>query len=95
MSIKLISTFALTTAILISSCGRRSDIDIGRDISVNVHPTAPDITVSVHQGVVTLSGMVKDSARWGATLEAAKSTAGVVKLIDKLHISTPKPAISR
>jgi osmotically-inducible protein OsmY len=82
------SFFAAT--LLFMSCGSRSDRDIETDVSVKVHPSAPDITVSARNGIVYLSGMVKDSANWKATLEAARSVTGVKDIDDKLHIATSK-----
>lgn len=72
------------------SCESRSDKDIETDVSVKVHPSAPDITVSARGGIVYLSGMVKDSASWKATIDAARSVTGVKDIDDKLHIATPR-----
>lgn len=88
--IKLVHLAAL---VLFLSCNSpKTDAEILEDVAVNIHDIAPDITVDVKNGVVFLSGMVKDSASWKKTLETTEATPGVKKIEDKLHIRLPKPA---
>ncbi|MGC4034723.1 MAG: BON domain-containing protein [Chitinophagaceae bacterium] len=81
---------SIVTMLFIASCAGRTDKEIETDVSVSVHPTAPEITVSCKGGVVFLSGMVKDSANWRATIKAARAVSGVKSVDDKLHIANPK-----
>lgn len=45
------------------------------------------INTSVHEGVVTLEGMVDSREEYKHVLEIARSTHGVVKVVDKLMMN--------
>lgn len=82
----------VVTVLFISCSSPKTDAEILEDVAVNIHEIAPEITVDVKDGVVFLSGMVKDSASWKKTLETTEATPGVKKIENKLHIRMPKPA---
>jgi osmotically-inducible protein OsmY len=85
-AMKHLSRLSFALMLFLISCNNRPDREIETDVSVNVHPSAPDITVSVTNGIVYLSGIVKDSANYKKTIEAARSVSGVKDIDDKLHV---------
>lgn len=87
---RIVRLLLFASLLFIISCNSRSDRDIELEASEKVHPSAPNITLSVKNGVMYLSGMVRDSASWKATIEAARSVRGVKSVDDKLHIDGGK-----
>lgn len=76
---------ALLAAVL-ASCQPTNNEKIEKDVQAGVALVDPAIEVSVADGVVTLSGTVKDSTTLTAAEAGVKEMKGVKSVINKLKV---------
>lgn len=84
---RLIMTFSLL--LMLVSCGVK-DSDIQKSISEN--PALAGVTATVKDGVVTLTGEVKDDATKAMAETAAKGIKGVKSVQNSITIAAPPVA---
>ncbi len=89
---KIIGSTAVVLTLFLASCGPK-DTDINADVTANVHATAPNVSSSVADGVVTLSGQVNDEATRMAAEDAAKKSKGVKSVVNNITIAAPSPSV--
>lgn len=80
---------ALVTSITLSSCAPK-DADIEKNITTAI-AAYPGVSVSVKDGVATISGEVADEATKMAVETAAKGIKGVKSITNSLTIPPPPP----
>lgn len=93
---KIMGSAAMVAALFLGSC-QSKDTDVSVDVTENVRATAPEATVQVNDGIVTLNGQVKDEATRMAAEEAAKKTTGVKSVVNNMTVvaaSEPTVTIS-
>ena len=76
-------------AVVLSACGGKSDADIQKEVEGRVKARAPQVTVAVKDGVVTLGGQVTTPEQKAAAVAAANGEG--VKKVDDFNIQT-RPA---
>lgn len=72
--------------VLLASCQPSNDAKIGQDVQKGVRLLDSTIQVSVAEGVVTLSGAVKDSLTRNTVETSVKEMNGVKSVINKLTV---------
>lgn len=91
---KIMLSLVLMSSLFIVSCGQKdSDIkaSVEEKLKTNTEMTTP-MTVSVTDGVVTLTGECKDAACKAKCEELAKSAKGVKSVVNNAAVaSTPVP----
>lgn len=81
------------TAIMFSSCGvKDSTISEAITEQATTTPELSAINVTVHEGVVTLSGVCKDEAAKIACENAVKNIKGVKSVVNNCTVAPPPPA---
>ncbi len=85
--IKLSVAAVIALSVTFTSC-KPKDADVQAAVQ---QKEATGITVSVAEGVVTLSGTVADEAAKASAEEAAKSEKGVVSVVNNLMLPAPPP----
>ncbi|MEZ5429117.1 MAG: BON domain-containing protein [Pyrinomonadaceae bacterium] len=91
MKFKFLSILSLAVVLLISACGK-SDADLQKAAETAVKAKAPNATVTVKDGVATLTGEVENEAAKTAA-EAAAKVDGVKSVTNNLTVKpAPTPA---
>ena len=85
--IKLSVAAVIALSVTFTSCAPK-DADVQAAVQ---QKEAPGITVSVAEGVVTLSGTVADEAAKASAEEAAKGEKGVKSVVNNLMLPPPPP----
>lgn len=93
MKFKFITVLSLAFVLLLGACGK-SDADLTAASEKAVKEKAPNATVVVKDGVVTLTGEAKDEAEKAAAETAAK-VDGVTEVKNEMTVkATPTPAVA-
>lgn len=93
MKLKFITVLSLAFVLLLGACGK-SDADLTAASEKAVKEKAPNATVVVKDGVVTLTGEAKDEAEKAAAETAAK-VDGVTEVKNEMTVkATPTPAVA-
>lgn len=93
MKLKFITVLSLAFVLLLGACGK-SDADLQSASEKAVKEKAPNATVVVKDGVVTLTGEANDEAEKTAAGEAAK-VDGVSEVKNDMTVkATPTPAVA-
>lgn len=78
-------------AMLLFSACKPSDAAIAESVKSKVAAVASGLTVDVKEGVVTLSGEVKDDATKAAVESALAGIKGVKSVVNSLTVPPPPP----
>ena len=90
MKIKLFTVLALAVALFVSACGGKSDTDIQKAANDKlVADKISGITASVKDGVVTLTGDVKEIIVKTKAESSVKSVEGVKSVTNNINVVTP------
>ena len=89
MKLKFITILSLAFVLLLGACGGKSDADLQKAAETAVKAKAPNATVTVKDGVATVSGEAKDEAEKTAAGDAAKVDG--IKSVDNKMTVKPKP----
>lgn len=81
---------AMATAVLFAAC-KPSDAAIAESVKSKVTALAEGIGVDVKEGVVTLSGQVKDEAAKAAVEAALTGIKGVKSVVNNITLPPPPP----
>ena len=91
---KLIGSGAVIISLFMISC-QPSNSDVTVTVSKNVQASAPGASADVKDGVVILTGQVKDEASRMAAEDAAKKTAGVKSVVNNIIVmAAPEPTVT-
>jgi hyperosmotically inducible periplasmic protein len=82
--------FILGFALVFASC-KPSDSEIAESVKAKVSAVAPSATLTVQDGVVTLSGEVPDEAVKAAAAAATDGIKGVKSVVNNLTVPPPPP----
>lgn len=88
---KFLMILSLAAALTLTGCWGKSDADIQKAAEAAVKAKAPNVTVTVKDGVVTLAGNADNSAMKAAAETAAK-VEGVKSVTNNVVTPTPIPA---
>ena len=81
---------AVCFSLLLLSCQPSNDAKIEQSVKSGVSILDPGIQVSVADGVVTLSGAVRDSTTKNAAATSIKEIKGVKAVINQITINTAR-----
>jgi hyperosmotically inducible protein len=81
---------AFVSALMVSSCGPK-DVDIEKKSTAAIS-AYPGVSVTVKDGVATLTGEVTDESSKTAIENSVKSVKGVKSVINNLSVPPPAPA---
>jgi hypothetical protein len=89
----LLLTVMITTSMLLSSCGP-NDADIQKVVTekINATPELSGVTATVKDGVVTLTGEVKDDSAKALAETTVKPVKGVKSVVNNASVAPPPPA---
>lgn len=87
----LLTVLFLAAALTLTGCWGKSDADLQKATEAAVKAKAPNVTVTVKDGEVTLAGNADNSAMKAAA-EAAAKVEGVKKVTNNIVTPTPIPA---
>ncbi|MEO8174896.1 MAG: BON domain-containing protein [Sediminibacterium sp.] len=87
---KIISSVLLVSALFFASCAQK-DEDINKNVTTDVQAVTPGVSTDVKEGVVTLSGQVKDETERAAAEDAAKKVSGVKTVVNNIIVTLPSP----
>jgi hyperosmotically inducible protein len=91
---KILTIMCLALVLVFAGCRGKSDADLQKDAETAVKAKAPTVSVSVKDGVATLTGEVADAATKTAAETAAK-VEGIKSVTNNLTVKptpTPTPA---
>ncbi len=84
----VITTFVILGLVAsLSSCKSQADKD--NELKAKIEAVASGVTVSVNEGVATLSGTVNDEASKSSMEAAVKSVGGVKSVVNNLDVPPP------
>lgn len=86
---KFLSVFGLAIALFLSACGK-SDADLQKAADAAVKAKVPTATVTVKDGVATITGVANDAAAKTAA-EAAAKVDGIKSVTNNMTVATPTP----
>lgn len=98
MKIKLLTVLTLAVAMFVIACGGKSDADVQKAVTDKLAAdSVAGATVSVKDGVATLSGQVADITVKNKAEASAKSVEGVKSVVNNITLKplptpTPPPA---
>lgn len=84
--------FILGFALVFASC-KPGDSQIAESVKAKVSAVAPSATLTVQDGVVTLSGEVPDEATKAAAAAATDGIKGVKSVVNNLTVPPPPPPV--
>jgi hyperosmotically inducible protein len=87
---KIISSALIVTVLFFASCGPK-DTDINQNVTTDVQAVTPGVSTDVKDGVVTLTGQVKDETARTAAEDAAKKVSGVKSVVNNITLAPPPP----
>lgn len=85
--IALTSVIALGLVMSLPSCKSQAEKDA--ELKAKVEAAAPGVTVTVNEGVATISGQVNDEAAKTAAEAAVKNVSGVKSVVNSLEVPPP------
>jgi len=90
LSVMLVSLVAMSV-VIVSCKGKPKDSDIQKEVTEKIAamPGASGVTASVAEGIVTLSGTVKDEAEKMAIETTVKGLKGVKSVVNSITIPAP------
>ncbi|MES2372110.1 MAG: BON domain-containing protein [Bacteroidota bacterium] len=88
---KIISSALIVSVLFFASCSGPKDPEINQSVTTDVQAVTPGITTDVKDGVVTLTGQVKDETTRTAAEDAAKKVSGVKSVVNNITVVAPTP----
>jgi hyperosmotically inducible protein len=85
---KIISSALIVSVLFFASCAPK-DADINKNVATDVQLVTPGVTTDVKDGVVTLTGDVKDETARTAAEDAARKVSGVKSVVNSITIALP------
>lgn len=79
--------------VLLSSCGN-SDKKVAEEVNAKVSANNPNISATVADGVVTLTGTCPDEPCRTSSESAAKEVKGVKQVVNQIQVTAPEPTIT-
>ena len=86
----LVILISLALALTLAACGGKSDADLQKAAEIAVKAKVPGATVTVKDGVVTITGVANDAAAKTAA-EAAAKVEGIKSVTNNMTVATPTP----
>ena len=86
----ILVVLCLALAIAFAACGGKSDVDLQKAAETAVKAKAPTATVTVKDGVATITGIANDAAAKTAAETAAK-VEGIKSVTNNMTVATPTP----
>lgn len=86
---KFLTVFSLAIALFVSACGK-SDADLQKAADAAVKAKVPAASVTVKDGVATITGVANDAAAKTAA-EAAAKVDGIKSVTNNMTVATPTP----
>ena len=88
----LLLTVTFSISVLLNSCGvKDADIEKAVDEKISATPELSGISATVKDGVVTLSGEVKDDASKAMAETSVKGIKGVKSVVNNTSVAPPPP----
>lgn len=88
-----ILTIGLLSGIMMQSC-KQSDEKLQTLVVQAIHKTVPEVSAIVHNGVVTLTGVVESEETKAMVEKVAKEVKGIKSVVNNVTVHKPEPPVT-